>query len=301
MALAASLRSGRPVAAALGLAGGAGDFVVWRDLADGLEYLAPFDMLAQDGLELPLGGYGRAVLLDFRVLSGSDSLPLQRLHSLIGRRGVNDVLAAARKLSWQSARRSVRLVLQGKAVRVPVRFPGGEEATAGDVLAVAMQRRRLQSLAKHEPAAVSGMWNALGHEDRFRLRVHGTGAFEAVSDDLLQQPAPALPWAADWWSLPPFRSEVAGTDPAGEFDLDRFRAIAARQTLAHALARLGPGADAASIARAARFEWERLSRAARLSGGNLDLPLAALDGPRGESGPGRARPQRDGSGGQDRA
>jgi hypothetical protein len=78
------------LAEALGLQGGADRFVRYRDLTDGLVYLARSDALRSGGLPVRLGAYGKRVLVDLVEERDVDGR-LERLHRHLAGRGVSDL------------------------------------------------------------------------------------------------------------------------------------------------------------------------------------------------------------------
>lgn len=75
------------VAAALGLAGGPGRFVIARDLVRGVEYVRRSDDVRRDGWRVALDGYETRVLVDVREVTDADGA-LAELAARLGDRGV---------------------------------------------------------------------------------------------------------------------------------------------------------------------------------------------------------------------
>src|SRR5690606_3393442 len=79
---------------ALGLEGGPGRLLAFRDHHTGLEHLVESDSVRARGLELTLRAYGYTVLLDLREVSDSAEEPYRQLASHLSGRGVPHLGAA---------------------------------------------------------------------------------------------------------------------------------------------------------------------------------------------------------------
>ncbi|MFN3266824.1 MAG: alpha-amylase family glycosyl hydrolase [Deinococcales bacterium] len=72
-------------------------FAIYRDLVSGLEYIRNTEHLANDGFQLELGAYGRAVLLEWREVLDTDGR-YARLATMLGGRGVEQLSIAVQEL-----------------------------------------------------------------------------------------------------------------------------------------------------------------------------------------------------------
>jgi glycosidase len=117
-------------------------FVLWRDDASGLEYLAPADELRGRGLRIDLQAYERRVLLDVRGVRDGSARLWSRLWERIGSRGVPSLDDALRELALEPIHEPLRAaIVDGLA---PLIRTGGapderalEAATARAVAAIA--------------------------------------------------------------------------------------------------------------------------------------------------------------------
>jgi len=79
------------LAEGLGVTGGEGCFLAFRDAVSGLEYLRPCRRLIDEGLYVELDAYRCHVFLDFREIRVDDEGLLRRLEEELGGRGVDSV------------------------------------------------------------------------------------------------------------------------------------------------------------------------------------------------------------------
>jgi glycosidase len=88
----------RTLAEALGLTGGDGRFVVFRDQINGLEYIRSSQEIISQGLFLNLNAYEYHVFLDFHEVSDDEFSSLRRLCESLAGSGVPNVREAMREL-----------------------------------------------------------------------------------------------------------------------------------------------------------------------------------------------------------
>lgn len=88
----------RTLAEGLGLSGGDGRFLIFRDQTSGLEYIRPSQEIINQGLFLSLNAYQYHVFLDFREVSDDEFGSYRRLCDHLNGGGVPDVHEAMREL-----------------------------------------------------------------------------------------------------------------------------------------------------------------------------------------------------------
>jgi len=94
----ATPQSSESLVEALGLTPREGEFVAWRELISGREFLRRLSDLSAAGLEIELPPFGYAVLARFRQLDDDPSGALSRLAECLGGNGVDDLVAARLQL-----------------------------------------------------------------------------------------------------------------------------------------------------------------------------------------------------------
>jgi hypothetical protein len=119
------------VAEALGLLGGAQDYVLLHDQRSGLQYLRGIGDLRQHGLELSLDGYGCHVFLAFEEVSDAGAAGWGELAMRLGLDGVPDAHAALRRLREEPLRAAVAALF---ATHLAERafLAGPEDGSAGE-------------------------------------------------------------------------------------------------------------------------------------------------------------------------
>ncbi len=103
------------LAGALALAGGAGRFVVLRDLRSGLEHLHRQDELRRNGLHLQLNAFGLRVFAEIREVDENAEGAYGRLCDLLAGQGVPRIEEALAQLAHENVRGALRALL-GHAV-----------------------------------------------------------------------------------------------------------------------------------------------------------------------------------------
>ncbi len=86
------------LAQGLGITGGDGRYLAFKDVVDGLEYLRPCRGLAEDGLYVELDAYRCHVFLDFREFADDDEGRLRMLETELTGRGVDSIDLALAEL-----------------------------------------------------------------------------------------------------------------------------------------------------------------------------------------------------------
>ncbi len=88
----------RTLAEGLGLTGGDGRYVIFRDQASGLEFIRPSQEIINQGLFLNLNAYQCHVFLDFREVSDDPFGSYRRLRDYLGGNGVPNIQEAVKEL-----------------------------------------------------------------------------------------------------------------------------------------------------------------------------------------------------------
>lgn len=262
------------LAAALGLEGSDRDFVAWTRLADGLDRITTLGEIRSGGMKFELAGYGREVLLDFRVLPDTGSLPFGQLAARLAGRGVPDLAAAAARLGWHE-------LLQGGPPPGDTDgldvLPDGTRLSRRDVALLADRLRRLAALLQE--TELERAWLRLSPDGRLLLLIQGIAGFEPHLERLAPD-APglfrSLPWkpAPGWWQEDGTRSWL-GVHPAqdGEwFREEPFMQLAAFFALRGAL-RAGPEAGLelwSALSEGLAFSRWRPARLLRVLGARSD-------------------------------
>jgi glycosidase len=121
-----------------------GWFTVMRDAASGLEHLRSSRDLAEHGLPISLGAYGRHVFLDVREVADGAAGQYGRLAATLGGRGVPSVDEALREMQLQPVHDALRGAADTDVVREIIAHatgrPARDAAAAGvpeDVIGVA--------------------------------------------------------------------------------------------------------------------------------------------------------------------
>ena len=76
-------------------------FLTFRDQSTGLSFIRPLDQIFNDGFSFHLKGYEHHVFLDFQVVTSDASHDYGRLWSILGQKGVPDLLLALEELILQ--------------------------------------------------------------------------------------------------------------------------------------------------------------------------------------------------------
>jgi glycosidase len=129
----------RSLADGLGLHREDGWFTIMRDAASGLEHLRSSRDLAERGLPISLGAYGRHVFLDVREVADGAAGQYGRLAATLGGRGVPSVDEALREMQLQPVHDALRAAAATDLVRaIIVRTTGhaGPAAVTPDVESV---------------------------------------------------------------------------------------------------------------------------------------------------------------------
>ena len=98
------------ISEALGIASSAGEWLLFRDVAKGLEYLRPTSEL-EAGFSWELGAFKYHVLADLRVVDATADLPYDRLAAALGGRGVPSIAQALVKLRFRPVHEPLRQAL----------------------------------------------------------------------------------------------------------------------------------------------------------------------------------------------
>jgi hypothetical protein len=114
---AAQLRQQR-LREGLGINGGQGTVIAWRDSLTGLEYLRRANDLAEHGLTLDLHAYQCHVFLDWRELHSTAERPWDRLCDQLNGRGVPNLDDAMENLELQPVHEALRSQLDPAIVRM---------------------------------------------------------------------------------------------------------------------------------------------------------------------------------------
>jgi glycosidase len=103
----------RDLADGLGIRREDGWYTVMRDVVTGLEHIRPNRELADGGLEVRLGAYGRHVFLDMREVADGPAGQYGRLAARLGGAGVPSVEDALRELQLQPVHDAFRAMAAG--------------------------------------------------------------------------------------------------------------------------------------------------------------------------------------------
>ncbi len=76
-------------------------YLTFRDQSTGLAFIRPLDQVFNDGFSFHLQGYEHHVFLDFQVVTSDATHDYGRLWSILGQKGVPDLLAALEELILQ--------------------------------------------------------------------------------------------------------------------------------------------------------------------------------------------------------
>lgn len=76
-------------------------YLTFRDQSTGLSFIRPLDQIFNDGFSFHLKGYEHHVFLDFQVVTSDASHDYVRLWSILGQKGVPDLLLALEELILQ--------------------------------------------------------------------------------------------------------------------------------------------------------------------------------------------------------
>lgn len=76
-------------------------FLTFRDQSTGLSFIRPLDQIFNEGFAFHLQGYEHHVFMDFQVVTSDASHDYSRLWSILGQKGVPDLLAALEELILQ--------------------------------------------------------------------------------------------------------------------------------------------------------------------------------------------------------
>ncbi|MDB4943557.1 MAG: Alpha-amylase family protein, partial [Labilithrix sp.] len=97
----------RTAAEAMGVAGAGGEWLVFRDIAKGLDYLRPLGEI-EGGFSWELGAFKYHVLTEFRTVTASAEMPYHELAAEIGRRGVPSLARAMVMLRYRPVHAPLR-------------------------------------------------------------------------------------------------------------------------------------------------------------------------------------------------
>ncbi len=119
----------RSLGDALGLSGDERHFLLFRDVASGLEYIRNSRDIAERGLPVTLGAYGLNVLLDLREVQDTPWGQWSQLNSYLDGRGVPSLDQAGRELLLRPIHEPFRALANAYVVRevMAVRAPGDAE------------------------------------------------------------------------------------------------------------------------------------------------------------------------------
>jgi len=153
--------TGRALSSALGLGGGAADFLVMRDGRTDLLYLRSHAELAERGLFLSLGAYQYHVFVEMYDVHDSDG-SLARVAAYLGGRGVASLEDAMGELVLAPLHAALRELRGGDSVREAAALIDVTEEqpltefTKADALAIAQAVDSM--LAVHRPDLSRGRW-----------------------------------------------------------------------------------------------------------------------------------------------
>lgn len=89
-----------------------GDYLVFRDQVNGLQYLRPVRQIIDRGMHFKLNGYETHVFLDFHQVTPDVSHSYDRLYEMLGEGGVPDIDQAIGSLLIQPVSQSSRVLLE---------------------------------------------------------------------------------------------------------------------------------------------------------------------------------------------
>ncbi len=119
----------RSIADALGMRGG-DRIVLFRDRAEGLEYVRREDEMVAGGLRLELGAFKYRVLVDFREVEHTEEHPYATLAKELGGRGVASIEEAVLALRFAAIHASLDEALTPGSVRYLLTSPTGSASAA---------------------------------------------------------------------------------------------------------------------------------------------------------------------------
>ncbi len=254
------------ISEALGIASSAGEWLLFRDVAKGLEYLRPTSEL-EAGFSWELGAFKYHVLADLRVVDATADLPYDRLAAALGGRGVPSLAQALVKLRFRPVHEPLRQALgEGHLAHLA----SGWDAKAG----------------APTKEAISALEERIGHLAKGLAYMHPELAIEpeAILEKLGQRYAKILalanPSAKNIHALGSARATIdadasapAGGGDARTLDVPYLLAWSQLEAALELLALATPRATRAELTR----EWE------------LGLPIVEAFTHEGEAAEGRTR------------
>ncbi|MCP4164370.1 MAG: alpha-amylase [Chloroflexi bacterium] len=92
-------------------------YVIFRDYANGLEYIRSSKKLVDEGMKVNLGAYQRHVFLDFRIVQDNQWHQYSQLTEYLAGRGVPDVEEAVKELFLQALHFPYRALINAEVFR----------------------------------------------------------------------------------------------------------------------------------------------------------------------------------------
>jgi hypothetical protein len=244
-------------AEALGLSGGADDYLILRDQRSGLDYLRGVRDLREHGLELSLDGYGCHVFLGFEEVSDAGAAGWGELAMRIGLGGVPDAHHALRRLREEPLRAAVAAVFATRLAReaflpLPDTLPatGVAPAVAADLIDLQAALEQVAAAAGADGSAAIVATRSAGLARRVRgLRprvvaqaVAGAILASAIGEVASGEDRERATSGFDDWEMAAAIDE--GARASGSSDAQAWRCV----ELARALVALPPGALATAAA-----------------------------------------------------
>ena len=101
----------------LNLHGQSNDYVIYRDVRTGLEYIKSSQSIKENGLNFSLEAYDYLVLLDFREVQNDDSNQYQRLEQYLNGRGVPNIHEAMHELTLAPILGPIRNLINSQTLK----------------------------------------------------------------------------------------------------------------------------------------------------------------------------------------
>jgi hypothetical protein len=101
----------------LNLHGQSNDYVIYRDVRTGLEYIKSSQSIKENGLNFSLEAYDYLVLIDFREVQNDDSNQYQRLEQYLNGRGVPNIHEAMHELTLAPILGPIRNLINSQTLK----------------------------------------------------------------------------------------------------------------------------------------------------------------------------------------